>query len=290
MARWRRLVRSYRASWVAVAALWVLVLLMLASIFAPLISPQDPFDLMQLSLWDSNLPPGSLNSVSGYVYIFGTDDQGRDMYSALLRGLGISLLIGFSSAMIAAVLGCCLGLFAGFRGGRVDNAIMRLVDFQLAFPAIMMALILTAVFGKGLMSVFIALIIVEWAYYARTARGSALVESSREYIEAARGLGLSQRRILLRHLMPNCIPPILVIGPMQIGRAILIESTLSFLGLGVPPTQPSLGLLIANGHQYLMAGQYWISIFPGITLMILIMCINIVGDRIRIIMNPRNRP
>jgi peptide/nickel transport system permease protein len=209
------------------------------------------------------------------------------MFSAILYGLRISLLVGAGSALIAAAIGASLGLIAAYAGGRTDSAIMRLVDLQLSFPAILVALMILAFLGKGILNVVLALVIVEWAYYARTVRGSALVERRREYIEAAHCLALPTRRIIFRHLLPNCLPPLIVVATMQVARAIALEATLSFLGLGVPITEPSLGLLIANGYQYMLSGHYWISFYPGIALLITIVSINLMGDHLRDVLNPR---
>ena len=211
------------------------------------------------------------------------------MLSAIIYGLRISLLVGAGSAFIAGVIGSSLGLVAAYAGGRVESAIMRLVDLQLSFPSILVALMILAVLGKGIGNVMLALVLVEWAYYARTARGSALAERRREYIEAAECLALSRSRIVFRHLLPNCLPPLIVVGTFQMARAIALEATLSFLGLGVPVTEPSLGLLIANGYQYMLSGKYWISFYPGIALLVTIMSINLVGDQLRDVLNPRLR-
>ena len=190
-------------------------------------------------------------------------------------------------AAIAAVVGTVIGLIAAYAGGKVDALIMRVVDLLLSFPTILMALMILAYMGKGIGNVILTLVLVEWAYYARTARGQALVETRREYVDAARGQGLPQWRILLGHILPNCLPPLLVIAALQVARAITLEATLSFLGLGVPITEPSLGLLISNGYQYLLSNEYWISFFPGVALLLTIVAINLVGDQLRDVLNPR---
>lgn len=283
-----RFAGEFAASRIAVAALLVALLLALAAVFAPWITPQNPYDLAQLNILDSRLPPGSMSS-SGMTYWLGTDGQGRDMLSAIIYGLRISLGVGIGSALIAGVVGSVLGLLAAYAGGKIDAALMRLVDLQLSFPSILVALMIIAGFGKGVMNVLLALVIVEWAYYARAIRASALVERRREYIEAAECLALPRSRILLRHLLPNCMPPLIVVATMQVAQAILLEATLSFLGLGVPVTEPSLGLLVANGYQYMLSGQYWITFFPGIALLIAVVSFTLVGDRLRIVLNPRLR-
>jgi peptide/nickel transport system permease protein len=209
------------------------------------------------------------------------------MFSAILYGMRISLGVGISSALLACLLGTLLGLTAAYFGGRTEGLIMRVVDLQLSFPTILVALMILAILGKSITNVILALVIVEWAYYARTVRSAAMIERRKEYIEAAHCLALSRTRIMLRHLLPNCLPPIIVIGTMQVARAIALEATLSFLGLGVPVTEPSLGLLIANGYQYMQAGLYWISVFPGTALLIIIVSINLVGDHLREVLNPR---
>lgn len=282
----RRFVAGYSASTLALIGLAVLVLIVLAAVFAPWIAPQDPYDLAQLDIMDGRAEPGTVGG-AGFTYWLGTDDQGRDMLSGILHGLRISLAVGAGSAFLAGLIGASLGLLAAYAGGRTDAAIMRLVDLQLSFPAILAALMILAALGKGVLNVVIALVIVEWAYYARTVRGSALVERRREYIEAAVGLALPTRRILFRHLLPNCLPPLIVVGTIQVARAIALEATLSFLGLGVPITEPSLGLLIANGYEYMLSGKYWISFYPGIALLITIVSINLVGDQLRDVLNPR---
>jgi peptide/nickel transport system permease protein len=268
-------------------AFLALVIICCLALFAPWISPQNPYDLMQLDIMDGRLPPGS-ESMTGLVYHLGTDSQGRDILSGILYGLRTSLLVGVLSAFAAAIIGTSAGLFAAYMGGRTETAMMRLVDLQLSFPTILMALMMLAVLGKGVSNVVIALIIAEWATYARTVRGTALVEREKEYIEAARMLRLPGWRILFRHLLPNCLAPVIVIATMQIARAIGLEATLSFLGLGASVTEPSLGMLISTGYQYLLTGLYWISFFPGIALLVTIAAINLVGDRLRDVLNPRN--
>ena len=283
---WQQFVSDFTDSRLATTALITLLLIILIALFAPWLSPQNPYDLGQVDIMDSRLPPGSEN-FTGTTFWLGTDGAGRDMLSAIFYGLRISLSVGVMSGLIALVLGMSVGLIAAYFGGRVDTLIMRIVDIQLSFPAILVALILIAILGKGVDKVIIALVAVQWAYYARTVRGSALVERSKEYIEAATCLALSHRRIVFRHLLPNCLAPMIVVGTLETARAISIEATLSFLGVGLPQTEPSLGLLIANGFEYMLSGKYWISIFPGIALLLTIVSINLVGDQLRDVLNPR---
>jgi peptide/nickel transport system permease protein len=278
--------REFAESRTAVIALVVVVLLIGVALFAPLIVPQNPYDLTQLSIMDNKLPPLS-RGLDGMLYLLGTDDQGRDMLSAILYGLRLSLYVSVVATAIALALGTVAGIVAAYFGGRIDALLMRLVDIQLSFPAILIALILLAILGKGVDKVVIALVSVQWAYYARTIRGSALAERRREYIEAARCLALPQWRIIFRHLLPNAFAPLIVVATVQVAHAIALEATLSFLGVGVPITEPSLGLLIANGYGYMLSGDYWISFYPGVALLIAIVAINLVGDRLRDVMNPR---
>ncbi|WP_107676393.1 ABC transporter permease [Agrobacterium sp. LAD9] len=282
----RRFSREFAESKLAVLALIIFVIIILAAVFAPWLSPQNPYDLAQLDIMSGRMPPGSI-SANGTTFWLGTDDQGRDMLSGILYGLRISLSVGVGSAIIAGVIGSALGLIAAFVGGKVETTIMRLVDLQLSFPTILVAMMILAILGKGVVNVMFALVIVEWAGYARTARGAALVESKREYMEAAKCLALPRWRLLFKHLLPNCTPPLMVIGTIQIARAIALEATLSYLGLGVPITEPSLGLLIANGYQYMLSGMYWISFYPGIALLVTIVVINLVSDQLRDVLNPR---
>ena len=281
-----RIARDFLANPVAVFGLTLLVLLVLAAIFAPLISQQNPYDLAQIDVMESRLPPGSATATGGTFWL-GTDDQGRDMLSAIFYGLRISLTVGVASTVLALALGLALGLAAAYLGGKVEMLIMRVADIQLSFPAILIALILLAVLGQGMSKIIAALVAVQWAYYARTVRSAALVEKRREYVEAARCLALTPARIVFRHILPNCLPPLIVVATVQVAAAIALEATLSFLGLGLPITEPSLGLLIANGYQYLLSGRYWISFFPGIALLLTIFSINLVADQLRDIVNPR---
>jgi peptide/nickel transport system permease protein len=282
----RRFLGDFAASRVALGAAVLLAAILFATLFAPLLSPQDPYDLAQLDIMDSKLAPGE-KGTAGNTFVLGSDEQGRDLWSAILHGLRISLGVGVLATVVAMAFGTLVGLASAWIGGRFDALMMRLVDLQLSFPAILVALVLLAVLGQGVDKVVLALVIVQWAYYARTVRGSALVERNREYIEAARCLALSPARIVLRHLLPNCLPPLIVIATVQVAHAIALEATLSFLGLGMPITSPSLGLLIANGYTQLLSGKYWISFFPGIALVLTIVAINLVGDHLRDVLNPR---
>jgi peptide/nickel transport system permease protein len=223
------------------------------------------------------------------TYWLGTDGQGRDMLSAIMYGLRTSLAVGVVSCFFAMVIGLSLGMTAAYFGGRIETVIMRIVDLQLSFPTILVALMLLAILGSGVEKVMLALIIVQWAYFARTARSVALVERSKEYVEAAECLALSKRRVIFKHLLPNCLPPIIVVATVQVANAIALEATLSFLGIGLPVTEPSLGLLISNGFEFMLSGRYWISMYPGLALLLTIIAINLVGDQLRDALNPRLR-
>jgi peptide/nickel transport system permease protein len=282
----KRLGADFVADPLAVFGLVLLTIIVIAAIAAPLIAPQNPYDLAQLDVMDGRLAPGA-KSDAGTTFWLGTDDQGRDMLSAIFYGLRISLIVGVTSTIVAFAIGLTLGLTAAYLGGRTETVIMRIADIQLSFPAILIALILLAVLGQGVLKIVAALVTVQWAYYARTVRGAALVEKRKEYVEAARCLALSPLRIVFRHLLPNCLPPLIVVATVQVAAAIALEATLSFLGLGLPITEPSLGLLIANGYQYLLSGKYWISFFPGVALLLTIVSINLVADRLRDVLNPR---
>jgi peptide/nickel transport system permease protein len=282
----RRLASEFFASRVATGAFAALLAIVLMALFAPWLAPQNPYDLATVTVMDARLAPGERGS-AGFLMGLGADGAGRDMWSAILYGLRISLGVGIASGVVALAIGTAVGLAAAYRGGWLDALIMRIVDLQLSFPAILVALILVAILGRGADKVMIALILVQWAYYARTVRGSALVERRKEYIEAAQCLALPRARIVLRHLLPNCLAPMIVVGTLQTAHAISLEATLSFLGVGLPLTEPSLGLLIANGFEYMLSGRYWISFYPGIALLATIMSINLVGDRLRDVLNPR---
>jgi len=282
----RRFARQFMESKLAMLGLVILGLIILIAIFAPWLAPQNPYDLATLDVLDARLAPGEQAS-SGMTFLLGSDEQGRDMLSAVMYGLRISVGVGVVSTVIALLLGATLGLLAGFIGGRTEAFIMRVADLQLSFPPILLALILLAFLRPGIGNIVIALVAVQWAYYARTTRSAALVERRKEYIEAATCLGLPPGRIMFRHLLPNCLPPLIVIAALQVASAITLEATLSFLGLGVPVTEPSLGMLIANGQQYMLSGKYWISFFPGIALVITIVAMNLVADQLRDVLNPR---
>lgn len=281
-----RAIRGLLSSPKATIALAVCVFLIAAAVLAPVLAPQNPYDLAQIDFFDSKLPPMS-EGASGIIYWLGTDTQGRDMLSAMMYGLRTSLGVGLVSGVFALAVGTSLGLIAAYAGGRLDSFIMRFVDLMLGFPTILVALMILVVFGQGTWKVILALVFVQWAYFARAVRAAALVEANRDYVEAARCLGLSASRILFLQILPNCLPPLIVIATIQVASAIAAEATLSFLGIGLPITQPSLGLLIANGYQVLLAGTYWMSVFPGLLLLILVFSINLVGDRLREILNPR---
>lgn len=283
----RRFMGSYAASPVAIFGACLLAIVVAIAILAPWISPQNPYDLGEIDIMDARLAPGEVDFTGVKTYHLGTDDQGRDMLSAIFYGLRISLSVGVFSGMIALSIGAAVGLLAAFYGGRVDAFIMRVVDLQLSFPAILIALMLLAVLGRGIDKTMIALVAVQWAYYARTVRGSALVERQKEYVAAATCLGIGRLRIIFRHMLPNVMAPLIVVGAVQTAHAISLEATLSFLGIGLPVTEPSLGLLIANGFEYMLTGKYWISVFPGLALLLTIVSINLVGDQLRDVLNPR---
>ena len=279
---------EYRDNRIAVVALVVALLMMAAALAAPWISPQDPYDLASLRLMDARKPPGHVNA-EGTTYLLGTDAQGRDVLSAILHGLRLPIQISLIAGAIAFSLGATLGATAAFAGGRFESVIMRIVDLQLSFPAILLALVISAALGQGRWQMIAALVAAQYAYFARTTHGAAAAERSKDYVEAALSTPLPAWRVVMRHILPNCLPPLIVVGTVQVANAISLEATLSFLGLGLPVTEPSLGMLIANGFQYLLSGRYWISIYPGIALILLIVSINLVGDQVRDQFNPRLR-
>jgi len=292
------MVYSFTGSPVTIASAVITVVLVAAALLAPLIAPHNPFDPASLSITDSLLPPvWGKDGVSGYL--LGTDDQGRDVLSTILYGMRISLSVGFASVLLAIVIGVPLGLAAGYFGGYADALIMRVADVQLTFPAILTALLIDGV-ARGIAGpqayndvVFPVLVISIglsfWVQYARTVRGSVLVEASKEYVLAARLIGLRPVAILIRHILPNVLGPVLVIATINLALAVITEATLSFLGVGVPPTQPSLGTLIRIGNDYLFSGEWWITIFPGITLAVLVLAVNLLGDWLRDALNPKLR-
>ncbi|AZO79523.1 peptide ABC transporter permease [Bosea sp. Tri-39] len=277
---------EFRESRVAVAALVVVVLMIGVALLAPLIAPQNPYDLANLVLSDARRPPGYVGS-SGYTHWLGTDAQGRDLLSAILYGLRISLQMGLVAGAIAFAIGVTLGISAAYVGGRREAFIMRVIDLQLAFPAILLALVISALLGQGKAQLIAALVAAQYAYFARTAHGAASAERGKDYVEAALSTPLPARQVIWRHILPNCLPPLIVVATVQVASAIALEATLSFLGVGLPVTEPSLGSLIANGFQYMLSGRYWISIYPGLALILLIVAINLVGDQIRDQVNPR---
>lgn len=260
--------------------------IVILAILAPWISPQNPYDLGSLNLLDSRLPPNS-ESMDGVRYWLGTDGQGRDMTSAIFYGLRTSILVGVVASVVALVVGTTLGLIAGYFRGWVDGLIMRVVDLQLSVPSILIAIVLLAVLGRGVGNIILALVAVQWVYFARTVRSSCLVEREKEYVEAGRLMGYSTWRILFRHILPNSIAPVTVVMTVEFAHAIALEATLSFLGVGLPVTEPSLGFLISAGFNYLLNGEYWISIFPGIALLLTVFSLNLIADQLRDITDPR---
>ena len=290
---------SFRHSPVAVVAGVVVLLIALAALFAPWLAPTNPYDPSQLNLMDGFTPPMEPNAFTGNSYILGTDNQGRDVLSTILYGTRISLFVGLSAVLFAMVLGITLGLIAGYRGGWVDGLLMRIADVQLSFPSILIALLIFGV-ARGLippayretMAIWVLIVAIglsDWVQFARVVRGATMVEKSKEYVQAARVVGAHPAKILIRHILPNVMGPVLVIGTIGLALAIIAEATLSFLGVGVPPTQPSLGTLIRIGQQYLFSGEWWILLFPSIALLALALSVNLLGDWLRDALNPRLR-
>jgi peptide/nickel transport system permease protein len=289
---------SFRRSPVAIGAAAVATVMILSAVFAGWIAPHNPFDLATLNLLDASTPPAWEQGGQG-KYILGTDDQGRDVYSAILYGMRISLAIGVASVLLSIVLGVGLGLLSGYVGGRVDAFIMRVCDVMLSFPAILVALLIDGVaraalpreaHGEVAFAVLVlAIALSGWVQYARTVRGSTLVEKNREYVQAARVIGVSPLAIMGKHVLPNVLGPVLVLGTVHIATAVLTEATLSFLGVGVPPTTPSLGTLIRIGQEFLFSGEWWITIFPGLALVLLVLSVNLLGDWLRDALNPKLR-
>ncbi|NTG64775.1 ABC transporter permease [Agrobacterium rhizogenes] len=266
----------------------VLTCYVAVAVAAPFIAPQNPYDPLQIYGWEASSPPGTVGT-GGFTYLLGTDGLGRDIASCIIYGLRISLLVSITSAIVAAFIGLIAGVSAAYFGKWADAVIMRLVDLQLSLPTMLVALIAIVTLGPGVDRIILALIIVQWAIYARVVRSVALSETSKSYIDAARSMPLPSARIILRHLLPNSIAPAATLLPIEIGHAVALEATLSFLGLGVPLDRPSLGSTVANGFQYLLTGQYWISLFPGFALFGLIATINFVGEDVRRLWDPRSR-
>lgn len=287
----------FRKSPVAVLAFIVTALLVLSALFAPWIAPQNPFDPGSLNLMNGFSEPGEPNQFTGETFMLGTDDQGRDVFSTILYGLRISLFVGFSAVMFAMVLGSVLGLIAGYTGGRTDTIIMRIADIQLTFPAILVALLIFGI-AKGItppsyrdeVAIWVLILAIglsDWVQFARVVRGATLVERNKEYVQAAKLIGRKPMAIMLKHILPNTLGPVLVIATISLALAIIAEATLSFLGVGAPPTQPSLGTLIRIGQGFLFSGEYWILLYPAGTLLALALSVNLLGDWLRDALNPK---
>ncbi len=288
---------SFRHSPTAMVAAVIAALCLICSVFAPWVSPHNPFDLATLNLSDARLPPAWQDGGSR-TYLLGTDDQGRDLLSALFYGARLSLAVGFASVLLSLVVGVGLGLVSGFVGGKVDAFIMRVCDVMLSFPSILIALLINGVAramfpnaqdSLALGVLILAIALTGWVQYARTVRGSTLVERNKEYVQAARVIGVAPLRIMVKHVLPNVMGPVMVLATIQVAAAILTEATLSFLGVGVPPTSPSLGTLIRVGNDFLFSGEWWITIVPGLMLVLIALSVNLLGDWLRDALNPRLR-
>jgi len=288
---------SFRTSPVAILAAAIALVCLICSVFAGWIAPHNPFDLTTLVLSDARLPP-AWQPEGSTKYLLGTDDQGRDILSALIYGARISLVVGVTSVILSMIIGVALGLLAGFRGGWIDTFLMRVCDVMLSFPSILIALLIAGV-GRALFPhaqdtvafgvLILSITLSGWVQYARTVRGSTLVERNKEYVQAARVTGVAPLRIMTRHVLPNVMGPVLVLATIHVATAIITEATLSFLGVGVPPTSPSLGTLIRVGNDYLFSGEWWITIFPGLMLILIALSVNLLGDWLRDALNPRLR-
>ena len=287
----------FRNAPVAIISFITIFLIIVAAIFANFIAPTNPFDPSSLNLMNGFTPPLEANEFTGEIFLLGTDDQGRDLFSTILYGLRISLFVGLMAVFFAMVMGVFLGLIAGFLGGWIDSIIMRFADIQMTFPSILVAMLIYGV-AKGIlppelryeMSISVLILSIglsEWVPFARTVRGSTLVEKEKEYVTAARMIGLSKKQIILRHILPNVLSPVLVIATITFALAIIAEATLSFLGVGVPSTKPSLGTLIRIGQDFLFSGEWWILLFPAVTLLALALSINLFGDWLRDLLNPK---
>lgn len=290
---------AFTRSPVAMVSAGVTLLMILAAVFAPLISPHDPFNPATLNLMNGLTPPNTPSPFTGESFILGTDDQGRDVFSTILFGLRISLFVGFAAVSLALILGVTLGLIAGYVGGWTETIIMRIADIQLTFPSILVALLISGI-AKGItpieyrneVALFVLILAIglsDWVQFARVVRGATLVEKNKEYVQAARLIGRSQFTIMARHILPNVLSPVLVIATISLALAIIAEATLSFLGVGAPPTEPSLGTLIRIGQTFLFSGKWWILVFPAATLLVLALAVNLLGDWLRDAINPRLR-
>ena len=288
---------SFRQSPVAIGATIVALVMVFSAVFAAWVAPHNPFDLATLNLLDASLPP-AWEEGGQPQFLLGTDDQGRDILSALIYGARISLVVGLASVVLSVLVGVAFGLLAGFKGGWIDAVLMRLCDVMLSFPAILVALLIAGV-GRALFPnaheslafgvLIISISLTGWVQYARTVRGSTLVERNKEYVQAARVTGVSSLRIMRKHVLPNVLGPVMVLATIQVATAIITEATLSFLGVGAPPTSPSLGTLIRVGNDYLFSGEWWITIFPGLMLVLIALSVNLLGDWLRDALNPRLR-
>ena len=290
---------AFRRSPVAMVSAFVTLLLIFSAVFAPLVAPYDPFNPATLNLMNGFTPPGEVNAFTGDSFMLGTDDQGRDVFSTILYGLRISLFVGFAAVIFAMVLGITLGLVAGYVGGWTETIIMRIADVQLTFPSILVAMLIFGI-AKGITPIeyrdqvaiwtlILAIGLSDWVQFARVVRGATLVEKSKEYVQAARLIGRSPVAIMGRHILPNVLSPVLVIATISLALAIIAEATLSFLGVGAPPTEPSLGTLIRIGQDFLFSGEWWILVFPAGTLLALALAVNLLGDWLRDALNPRLR-
>lgn len=289
---------SFKRSPVTIVAAILATICILGAVLSPVLAPHNPYDLAEISLINSNLPP-AWNASGNTDFKLGTDQQGRDILSTIMYGSRLSLLVAVSAVAMSMIVGVGLGLLAGYAGGRIDSIIMRIADVQLTFPSILVALLISGVGRQfvprdmqdelALYVIILSIGLTGWVQYARTVRGSTLVEKSKEYVQAARVIGVSQFRIMFKHVLPNVLGPVLVIATLNIALAIIAEATLSYLGVGMPPTQPSLGTLISEGQNYLFSGEWWITVFPGIALIVMVISVNLVGDWLRDALNPKLR-
>lgn len=299
---WQRFKRSdvfyyFKKDKVAIGSAVVFLIMAIAALSAPLFAPFNPYDLASIDIMDSTLPPVWEGGEADERFLLGTDNQGRDMLSTILYGTRTSLIIGLFAVLLQSVIGIAVGLSAGYYGGRLESFLMRLADVQLSFSTLMVAIVVSTLFQAKLgteafheIAIYLLIFIIgfsEWPQFARTIRASVLAEKEKEYVQAAQVMGFGGLRIMIRHILPNCLPPIFVIATVQVANAIMSEAALSFLGLGMPETTPSLGSLIHSGFEYLLSGSWWITIIPGLVLVVLVLAINLLGDWLRDVMNPK---